>query len=310
MSGAVTKPEDTKQAKRTGRFVTRREAIEAASRLRTAADGSRYVIRFSFDQRIEHLVLTVSFTMLGITGLAQTFYDTLMGSFILTLFGGIDGTRQVHHVFAFIFGAQSIYHVGLFVYNLVMYRKISKIWPEWSDLTHFFQMMKLNLGLSKEHPRFDRYTFEEKAEYWALVWGTAVMGVTGLMQWFPVFVTELMPGWAIPAGRALHKWEAILAVLAILTWHFYHAVLKQFNKSIFTGTMTIDEMEEEHPAELSYLERLAAIAGNTKWPVFVDLSPEAAESKAEAKPATKSEDKPKKKSRSVKKTEPSEGPQE
>jgi hypothetical protein len=132
-------------------------------------------------------------------------------------------------------------------------------------------MMLLNTGRSKKHPKFDRYTFEEKAEYWALVWGTVAMGVTGIMQWFPVLTTQYLPGWAIPMGRALHRWEAILAVLAIVTWHFYHAVLKKVNTSIFTGHMSIADMEEEHPLELAYLEMAAEYVDNKVWPVLLHI---------------------------------------
>jgi len=274
MSEAGKKKIETEPEKHTGRFITHREAIEAARRLKNAPDGSRYVIRFFLAQRVEHLILLVSFTMLGVTGFSQTFYDTTIGDYILNLFDGIDSIRQVHHVFAFLIGIQSIYHVWMFLYNLVVYRQFGKIWLNWIDLKHFFQTMKVNLGLSKHLPLYDRYTFEEKAEYWALVLGIVIMGTTGLMQWFPVLVTRFLPGWTIPAARAVHKWQAILIVLALLTWHFYHVALKKFNTSIFTGIMTIEEMKDEHPAELLYLERAAAVAGNTKWPAFIDLQVE------------------------------------
>jgi cytochrome b subunit of formate dehydrogenase len=132
------------------------------------------------------------------------------------------------------------------------------IWPNLDDMRHFIQMLRLNFGLSKEHLQFGRYTFEEKMEYWALVWGGVVMIATGFIQWFPTFITRWLPGAVIPIARAFHGWEAILAVLAILTWHTYHAVLKHFNKSIFTGYLTEEEMREEHPAELAHLERAAA----------------------------------------------------
>ena len=257
--------------KRMGRFITLSEATEAANRLRISPDGSRYVIRFFLTQRVEHLILLVSFTILGITGLSQTFYDTMIGDYILKIFGGIDSIRQIHRVFAILLGVQSINHIWIFLFNPVTYRQISKFWPNWSDLKHFSQTIKLNLGLSGQRPRFDRYTFEEKIDYWALALGTVIMGGTGLIQWFPMLATEILPGWVIPAARALHKWQAILTVLVIMTWHFYHVLLKTFNTSIFTGVMTIKKMKEEHPAELLYLERAAAVAGSKKWPVFIDL---------------------------------------
>jgi cytochrome b subunit of formate dehydrogenase len=266
---------DQKQAARAPqvirRYIKRREALDAANRLRTSADGRRYVIRFSEGQRAEHLLLLVAFTMLAVTGLAQTYYDTAFGQFILSALGGITGTRQAHHFFAFLFGAQSIYHVALFVYELFVYQRISKIWPEWSDVTGLIQMLKLNLGLTRQAPRFDRFNFEEKAEYWALIWGTAIMGATGLMQWFPIQLTEYLPGWAIPVARAFHRWEAILAVLAIVTWHSYHAVLKKLNFSIFTGLMTVEEMEEEHPLELVYLEKAVAALRVNMWPALIEI---------------------------------------
>lgn len=253
------------------RAVTRREAAEAADRLRTTPAGTRYVIRFSTGQRIEHLVLLFSFTGLAITGLAQTFYTTALGTFVLDVFGGIDNDRAMHHILAFIFIVLSVYHVGLFVYQRFVNRRTSKMFPEWSDFEHLLGMLRYNLGISQRFPRFDRYTFEEKAEYWALIWGGTVMGLTGLMQWYPVFVTDVLPGWAIPVARAFHRWEAILAVLAILTWHFYHVVLKELNLSMFTGNMTMAEMEEQHPLELAYLEKAAAAVGSKIWPVIIEI---------------------------------------
>ncbi len=254
------------------RYIYYRDAVDAVKRLRIAADGTQYVVRFTLGQRIEHLVLLLSFTTLGITGLSQSFYTSPVGSFILSLLGGIDSTRQVHHVAAFIFGIQSLYHVAVFIDEAFVHRRISKMFPAWSDLTDAIQMIKFNLGLSVHHPRFDRYNFEEKAEYWALVWGTIAMGATGIMQWFPAQLTAILPaGWIIPVGRALHRWEAILAVLAILTWHFYHTIIKTLNLSIFSGNMTIEQMEEEHPLELAYLRQAAVAIHNKLWPVEIEI---------------------------------------
>ncbi len=240
------------------RRLTRREAMEAAARLRRDAQGNLLILRFTLSQRIEHLVLLVSFTGLALTGLPQRYATTLLGDLTLRLLGGIETARQIHHLFALVFGIESIYHVVAYLYGLFMYRRVGAMWPSTDDLRHFITMIRFNLGLTDQRPRFGRYTFEEKAEYWALVWGTLLMGLTGLMQWFPTVTTKVLPGVAIPVARAVHSWEAVLAVLAILTWHFYHTVFKHFNKSIFTGYMTEEEMRHEHPAELEYLLKAVA----------------------------------------------------
>jgi formate dehydrogenase subunit gamma len=266
------KTSQNRTPKKLRRYVRRRDAMDAASRFYVAEDGTRYVIRFTWEQRIQHWILLLSFTTLGVTGLAQTFYATAVGNFILLALGGIDSARQIHHVAAFIFGTSAIYHFAISIYETFVYRRISRIWPDWSDFTNLIDMLKLNLGLTDRHPKFDRFTFEEKAEYWALIWGTIIMGATGLMQWFPLQVTSILPGWAIPVARAFHRWEAILAVLAILTWHFYHTLVKTRNFSIFSGMMTIAQMEEEHPIELAYLERAAlALESSKTWPALIEI---------------------------------------
>lgn len=252
------------------RYINRREAVEAAARFHVI-NGEEFVVRFTLGQRVEHYILLISFTLLGITGLAQTYASSTIGYFILSLFGGIDSTRVIHHTSAVIFGVLSIYHVVVFFVQFFSGRRMPKMLPEWNDAQQLMQMLKLNLGLSHRHPRFDRYNFEEKAEYWALVWGTVVMGITGLLQWFPVASTYYLPGGAIPVARAFHKWEAILAVLAILVWHSYHVVIKKRNTSIFSGYMSIADMEEEHPQELAYLRAAAAAVDSRAWPVLIEI---------------------------------------
>jgi cytochrome b subunit of formate dehydrogenase len=101
----------------------------------------------------------------------------------------------------------------------------------------------------------DRYTWEEKVEYWSLIWGTIVMIATGFMLWNPVATARFLPGEFIPAAQVVHGGEALLAILAVLVWHFYSVHLRQFNRSMFTGEMGEHEMQEEHPLEL---ERIRA----------------------------------------------------
>jgi cytochrome b subunit of formate dehydrogenase len=234
-----------------------RTARELAERLKVLPDGTRVFIRFQARERFEHQLLIGSFTTLGFTGLMQTFSRLSVVSWIINvLLGGIETLRTVHHLAAIVFGILAIYHFARIIYLWFIKREKGSMWPNWDDLKGLLGMVKFNLNLAKERPAFDRFSIEEKVEYWALIWGTVIMGITGIFQWFPILTTSLFPGIAIPIARTVHAWEAILAVLSILTWHIYHTVVKENNQSIFTGVMTEEEMRETH--ELEYHRILAA----------------------------------------------------
>ncbi|HSJ54809.1 MAG TPA: c-type cytochrome domain-containing protein, partial [Anaerolineae bacterium] len=123
--------------------------------------------------------------------------------------------------------------------------------PGVRDLRNGLHAVLYNLGLRDERPQQGFYTFEEKLEYWAVVWGTIIMGITGFILWNPVATTQLLPGIVVPAAVVAHGLEATLAVLAIIVWHIYHVHLRHFNRSIFTGYLTEEEMLDEHPAALA-----------------------------------------------------------
>jgi hypothetical protein len=115
-------------------------------------------------------------------------------------------------------------------------------------------------------------------EYLAVVWGTIIMAITGFMMWNPIATTRFFPGQIIPAAKAAHGGEAILAVLAIILWHFYHVHLRHFNRSMFTGYLTREEMEDEHPVELDHLESgqvrqpPAAVALQRRRRIFIPVA--------------------------------------
>jgi mono/diheme cytochrome c family protein len=126
--------------------------------------------------------------------------------------------------------------------------------PSLDDARDLLRDLAFNLGLRKTRARPGRYSYVEKAEYFALVWGTLIMILTGFMMWNPIATANLLPGEAIPAAKSAHGNEAVLAVLAILLWHFYHVHIRHFNRSMFTGVLTREEMEHEHPLELEAIE--------------------------------------------------------
>jgi formate dehydrogenase gamma subunit len=210
--------------------------------------------RFSLSYRIEHWVLTVSFALLAVTGLIQIYVDVGLSQWIVGVLGGIETVRFLHRIAAFVLMLETIYHLGHLSYRIFVLRTPMSMLPGLDDVRNGIQSVRYNLGLSKERAKQGFYTFEEKLEYWAVIWGTIVMGVSGFILWNPIATTELLPGIAVPAAKVAHGLEGTLAVLAIIVWHLYHVHLRHFNKSIFTGYLTEEEMEDEHPQALAEIK--------------------------------------------------------
>ena len=206
--------------------------------------------RFTASDRMEHFVLLVSFTMLGVTGLPQRYAEYELAKDVIALMGGIESVRFMHRFFATLLMAGTIYHGATVTYKIWVRGSRLSMLPTIKDGLDALHLFLHNLGLRKDHPRMPRYNFGEKAEYLALVWGTVLMIITGFMLWNPVATAELLPGEVIPIAQFAHSAEALLAVLSIIVWHMYNVHVKRFNRSMFTGNISHEEMVEEHAAEL------------------------------------------------------------
>jgi cytochrome b subunit of formate dehydrogenase len=214
----------------------------------------RNYFRFPVSYRIEHWVLTVSFFLLTVTGLVQTFAEWPISLQLIGLMGGIEMVRVIHRVAALVLMLLTVYHLGVVGYRIFVRRTRMTMLPGKEDGIAIIDALRYNLGLSEKAPRQGRYTWQEKIEYWAVVWGTLIMGITGFMLWNPIATTQVLPGDFVPAAKAAHSNEAILAALAILVWHFWHAHIKHFNTSIFDGSMSEEMMHEEHSEELARIK--------------------------------------------------------
>ena len=217
-----------------------------------------YIKRFSIFQRVEHWLLVLSFTMLAFTGIPQKFAQAGISDAIITLLGGIEKVRIIHRFSATLFILVSVYHLLEIGYKLYVLRVKPTMLPGIKDGIDLVQTFLYNIGLRKDHPQMGHFNFAEKMEYWALIWGLVLMGLTGFMLWNPIKTTNILPGEFIPAAKAAHGAEAVLAVLAILVWHFYSVHLKRLNRSMFNGKLSHQEMEEEHGQELAEIEAGAA----------------------------------------------------
>lgn len=212
----------------------------------------RTVVRMNLNQRIQHLVLVTSFTVLVISGFALAWPDSLFAR----LFGPNEELRRiVHRVAAVIMMALGLYHFAYMALTAEGRKGLRDLWMRFSDGRDALAVLRYYLGLSKVKPTFGRFSYAEKAEYWAGMWGTIVMAITGLMIWFSVAVATWIPRWWIDIATTIHFWEAVLATLAILVWHLYHVIFDPdvypMNWAWYDGKMSEEQYREEHGREVS-----------------------------------------------------------
>ncbi len=222
--------------------------------------GHALYLRMTINERIQHLALTISFITLVITGFMLKFPDAWWVSHIRDLSNDAFEYRSIlHRIAAVVMVTSSLYHLYYILLTKRGKQLVKDLLPRYQDLSDAIGIAKYNLGISKEKPLLDRFSYVEKAEYWALVWGTIIMSATGFIMWFDNTFIGLFTklGWDI--ARTIHYYEAWLAFLAIVVWHFYFTIFNPdiypMNLSWIRGTITEEEMIEEHPKELERLKK-------------------------------------------------------
>ena len=222
-----------------------------------------YMTRMTANQRWQHLILLASFIVLVLTGFALKFPDTW---FAHTLGMGENLRGVIHRVAGVILIGAGIYHLFYLAALKEGRRLIRDLAPRTKDAFDAWGAMRYYLGLSREKPQFGRFSYAEKAEYWALVWGTALMGLTGVMMWAKVWVGDLLARWWVDVATAIHFYEAILATLAIVVWHFYQVFFDPdvypMNWAWWDGKMPIEHYRDEHSLDSESLEPAKETAGS------------------------------------------------
>ena len=145
------------------------------------------------------------------------------------------------------------WHLGYITVSREGRRLVRDMMPGPKDAREAAANARRLAGLGGVKPKFGRFGYAEKMEYWAVVWGTVIMGATGLMIWFKMGVTRFLPRWAVDVATTIHYYEAILACLAILVWHFYHVIFDPdvypLNRAVLDGRVSREWLEEEHPLD-------------------------------------------------------------
>jgi len=210
--------------------------------------------RMTTNQRWQHLILLTSFIVLVITGFALKFPDSWFAEMLAM---GERVRSVVHRIAGVVLISAGIYHVFYLAMAREGRRLLRDIAPRPRDAFDVWGTMLYYLGLSKTKPAFGRFNYAEKAEYWALVWGTALMGLTGIMLWAKVWVGDLLARWWVDVATAIHYYEAILATLAILVWHFYQVFFDPdvypMNWAWWDGKMPVEHYKHEHALDTESL---------------------------------------------------------
>jgi len=215
--------------------------------------------RFKTSWVIQHLTLLISFSLLVITGFTLKYATTGWVAFFNRL--GFDESVRgtIHRVAGVILLALGVFHVIRFIVYKDTRREIGSLIPGIQDLHQFSANMKYHLGMSKDKAQFARYAYTEKAEYWAVAWGTIIMGITGLVLWFPVVATKYLPAWIVKVSETLHFYEAILATLAILLYHMFYAIFHPedypLNLTFLTGKLKKEEVKHRYPEWYKEIEK-------------------------------------------------------
>ncbi|MBI2535567.1 MAG: cytochrome b/b6 domain-containing protein [Gemmatimonadetes bacterium] len=226
-----------------------------------AGDLDRTVVmRLTIAERVQHIVLMVSFTVLIVTGVPLLFPETPL----IQVWGGVFSVRTFLHRFAGVtLAGLAAFHVLYVLFSEEGRRDFGWMAPRLQDVKDFVHYLKYQLGKvhePDEPPPFGKFNPFEKIEYFAVVWGSAIMVATGFMMWFFEVTLRVFPKWVYDLVLLIHGYEALLAFLSIILWHLYNVHLKPgvfpLGKVWIDGKITLRDLKEHHPREYrSWLRR-------------------------------------------------------
>ena len=234
--------------------------------------SSKEYRRFSLNVIIQHLILTIATLLLIVTGLPLKFYSSGWAISVMKFLGGTEKARELHHLAALFLILAGVIHIIYIIFSRKGRKDFKDFIPVKQDFFDVKDQLLYMIGKRKTGAQFGRFSYIEKFDYWAVYWGFVIMIGSGLVMWFyqaklnPLFIGEIslrflpdFTNYYIHAiSRELHSDEALLATLAIIGWHFYNVIFNPavfpVQTSIFTGKMSREEMERDHPKELEMIE--------------------------------------------------------
>ena len=243
-------------------FMVAHNLLDLLSKLirrRPRQETGGQVSRMNLNFRIAHWGVILSFPTLVFTGFALKYPEAWWARPLLLWEGHLAFRGLVHRSAATVLIAATVYHVIHLAANRRDRLFLKAMLPQLKDATDLARVFSYNLGLTKTEPRFAKFNYAEKVEYWAFLWGTVVMTVSGFLLWFNNFTLHHFPKWVSDAATAVHYYEALLATFSILLWHFYMVIFDPLvypmDTAWLNGKVPADHYRHSRPEYYRALER-------------------------------------------------------
>ena len=238
--------------------------------------SQRYYRRFTPAERVLHALLMLSFVGCALSGLPLLYADKPWAATLARILGGFEGAGLIHRICAFVMIVVFVSHVVLVFSKAIAGGRLMQIlWgpdsmvPQLQDGIDIWRNFMWFIGRGPR-PQFDRWTYWEKFDYWAVFWGMMIIGGSGLLLWFPVFFSKLLPGWMFNIAALVHGEEALLAVGFIFTFHFFNGHVRPakfpMDTVIFTGRISEHEMKDERAVQFERFAREGRLAADEAPP--------------------------------------------
>lgn len=242
-------------------------------------EGKTHFRRFTFWWRVAHLVGALSIMLLALTGLTVLFSSSSWAPYVMNLLGGPVSAGILHRIGAIGFIGVFFIHLIYFAYHIGRNWRTfewfgpNSLVPNWNDLSDAIGMFRWFFGLGPR-PVLDHFSYWEKFDYWAPFWGMTIIGISGMMMWFPEITAEYLPGWVFNVASIVHGEEAILAVVFLFTVHFFNNHFRPdkfpLDTTMFTGRVPLEHYRHEHRREY---DRLVASGELDKYLVDAPSEP-------------------------------------